>query len=413
MNVRASHPSGRPWAIAFTLLLLMVGGCATWQAPTYTSDASLRARAVVESSRGVEVRAAVLGAEDSLRVLGSDVTAQGVQPVWVEIRNDTSDTFWLLRSGSDPDYFSPLEVAWSAHSLLGGRANARIDEHFDRLAFPNPIRAGETISGLLYTNPHPVMRQLNIDLLGNRKMIPFSLLLAVPGDEDRRDALALALDADAEIADFPDLETLRAALERLPHCTSTDSETCGEPLNMIFVGTIENLGAAVTRRGFRRDIRDEDLSLHVFGRSPEFVARKRVQANAAATWLRAWRAPISFRGQSVFVVQGGRPVGGRFNADDTEVERLHGDVDEVRNLLIQSFMYSGGLEAVGFLPSVGAVPRAQPRVLEDGTRYFTDGVRAVLFLSTRPLTFADVRFLDWEPFLERVEASAVEEPSDG
>jgi hypothetical protein len=346
-------------------------------------------------------------------MLGSDVTAHGVQPVWVEIRNDTADTLWLLRSGSDPDYFSPLEVAWSAHSLLGGRSNASIDEHFDRLAFPNPIRAGQTVTGLLYTNPHPVTRLLNIDLLGNRTMIPFSLLLKVPGDEDRRAVPELAMETETEITDFPDLDTLRVALERLPHCAAADGSACGEPLNMIFIGTIENLGAAVTRRGFRRDIREADLSLHVFGRPPEFVARKRVQANAAATWLRAWRAPISYRGQPVFVVQAGRPVGGRFKTDDASTARLHADVDEVRNLVIQSFMYSGGLEAVGFLPSVGAVPRSQPRVLEDGTRYFTDGVRAVLFLSTRPLTFADVRFLDWEPFLERVEAGAIGELHDG
>ena len=413
MNVRASRSNRGRSVIGLALLLLVLGGCATWQAPTDTSDASLRARAVVQTSRGVEVRAAVLGAEDSLRMLGSDVTAHGVQPVWVEIHNDTADTLWLLRSGSDPDYFSPLEVAWSVHSLLGGRANARIDEHFDRLAFANPIRAGNTVSGLLYTNPQPVTRLLNIDLLGNRTMIPFSLILKVPGHEDRRVDLALATESGPETVDFEDHDTLRLALERLPHCASTDTGACGEPLNMIFVGTIENLGAALTRRGFRRDIREADRSLHVFGRPPEYVARKRDQANAAATWLRAWRAPISFQGQPVFVVQAGRPVGGRFRADDTKVARLHGDVDEVRNLVIQSFMYSGGLESVGFLPSVGAVPRSHPRVLEDGTRYFTDGVRAVLFLSTRPLTFADVRFLDWEPFLERAEANAVGDLNDG
>lgn len=412
MNVRASYAGGGGRASAVALLLLMLGGCATWQAPTDFGDASLRARAVVQSSHGVEVRAAVLGADDSRRMLGSDVTAQGVQPVWIEIRNDTADDLWLLRSGSDPDYFSPLEVAWSAHSLLGGRANARIDEHFDRLAFRNPIRAGETVSGLLYTNPQPVMRLLNIDLLGNRTMIPFSLLLEVPGDEDRRVAQALATQAAPAMDDFPDLDTLRPALERLPHCTSADGLACGEPLNMIFVGTIENLGAAVTRRGFRRDIRAADLALRVFGRPPEFVARKRVEANAATTWLRAWRAPISFRGEPVFVVQAGRPVGGRFKADDPKVARLHGAIDEVRNLVIQGFMYSGGLEAVGFLPSVGPVPRSQPRVLENGTTYYTDGVRAVLFLATRPRTFADVRFLDWEPFLERVEASAAGERFD-
>lgn len=389
------------------LVLPTLTACATWQAPSDTSDSTLRARAVTESSRGVDIRAAVLGSEDSVRMFGTDVTANDVQPVWVEIRNDTAETLWLLRSGSDPDYFSPLEVAWSAHSLLGGRSNAQIDEHFDRLAFPNPIRAGKTVSGVLFTNPQPVAKLLNVDLLGNRTMIPFSLILDVPGYEDRRTVQALVSEADYAITDFTDLDTLRAALERLPHCTSADGAECGEPLSMIFIGEIENIAAAVNRRGYRRDIREADLALQVFGRSPDFVARKRGHANAATTWLRTWRAPISYQGQPVFVVQAGRPVGGRFEADDVTVARLHGDVDEVRNLLIQSSMYSGGLEAVGFLPSAGAIPRSQPRVLDDGTSYFTDGVRAVLFFATRPLTFADVRFLDWEPFLDQVEASAL------
>jgi hypothetical protein len=84
-------------------------------------------------------------------------------------------------------------------------------------------------------------------------------------------------------------------------------------------------------------------------------------------------------------------------------------VDEVRNLLIQDFMYSGGLEQLAFASGVGAVPAAQPRALAGGGSYYTDGRRAVLFLATRPLAFSDVELLDWEPVLPEKAADAAKE----
>ena len=62
---------------------------------------------------------------------------------------------------------------------MGGDTNRRIDEHFDRLAFANPIPAHGASSGILFTNPQPVTKLLNVDLLGNKRMIPFTLFLPV------------------------------------------------------------------------------------------------------------------------------------------------------------------------------------------------------------------------------------------
>ncbi len=142
------------------------------------------------------------------------------------------------------------------------------------------------------------------------------------------------------------------------------------------------------------------MALQVFGRPPDLYFRKRAQAGAPAIGLRVWRAPISYRGQFVFLAQAGRPVGGRFLPEGSHDVRLHPDVDEVRNFLIHDFMYSGGLERLAFVSGVGAVPAEQPRALPGGGSYFTDGRRVVLFLGTRPLTFSDVEVLDWEPVLQ-------------
>ena len=147
------HRVARQCGVCALCVALAVAGCATWQAPAEVSDAALRARAVTATERDVRVTAAVLSAEDSRRMFGADLNETDVQSVWIEVQNRTSQPLWLLRSGTDPDYFSPLEVAWSLHTPLARGTNARIDDHFDRLGFKNPIPPGATRAGILFTNP--------------------------------------------------------------------------------------------------------------------------------------------------------------------------------------------------------------------------------------------------------------------
>ena len=167
-------------ALCAASLWLWLAGCATWQPPGDFDNAELRARAVTASKQDVRVTAAVLSAEDSRRMFGADVSKTGVQSVWIELQNQTPEPLWLLRPGSDPDYFSPLEVAWSVHTPLAREANARIDDHFDRLGFQNPILPGETRAGVLFVHPERLTRLLNLDLLQTKRLIPFSFFLPVP-----------------------------------------------------------------------------------------------------------------------------------------------------------------------------------------------------------------------------------------
>ena len=393
-------------------VLFALAGCATRQAPADVSDAPLRARAVTDTRRDVRVSAAVLGAADTRRMLGADLDKTRVQPVWIEVRNGTSQPLWLLRSGTDPDYYSPLEVSWSLHTPLAGGTNARIDEHFDKLALKNPINAETTRAGILFIHPERRTRLLNVDLFGNKTLIPFSLFLPVP-DEPAYEASAFSQYPDAQITNYTDPTALRAALERLPCCaTDMRGATQGDPLNVVFVGELADIGAAVVRRDYRRDARAEDMAQQVFDRPPDAALRKHAQGRAPATWMRVWLAPIRFEGRPVYLVQAGRPVGGRFAPHDATDLVLHGDVDEARNLLIQDMMYSGGLEKIGFVTGVGEAPETQPRTTLDGARYHTDGLRAVMFLATRPLSLKDVEFLRWVPYLERRDAGAREEEGD-
>ncbi|MBF6991991.1 LssY C-terminal domain-containing protein [Cupriavidus sp. IK-TO18] len=388
-------------------LLLALGGCATWQAPPDAGDGPLRERAIGTINRDVRVSATVLGKEDSKRMLGTDVTRIGVQPVWVEVHNGMAQPLWLLRSGTDPDYFSPLEVAWSVHTLLDGTTNSHIDAHFNRLGFRNPIPPGQTRAGLLFTNPDYETKFVNIDLFGDDTLIPFALYLQVPDDDAStavsRSPLSFRY-PESDIRNYTDLASLRAALEAMPACATAASGTVpGDPLNAVIVGDINDISSAAVRRNYRRNLRQADLPQQVFGRQPDVVIRKVAQAGAPAIWVRGWLTPVRFQGQPVFVAQVGRPVGGRFARADEPSVRLQSDVDEARNLFVQDMMYSGGLEQLGFVHGVGAASQQHPRPTMGGATYRTDGLRAVLFFATRPLSLSDVQFLDWEPYLEQRE----------
>ena len=151
-------------ALCAASLLLGVAGCATWQAPGTFNDAELRARAVTASRQGASVTAAVLSAEDSRRMFGADVNKTGVQSVWIELQNQTPEPLWLLRPGSDPDYFSPLEVAWSVHTPLARGTNARIDDHFDRLAFKSSHPSGRNARGRAFHQPGAPARDCSISI---------------------------------------------------------------------------------------------------------------------------------------------------------------------------------------------------------------------------------------------------------
>jgi hypothetical protein len=380
--------------------------CTTWRAPGNVSDTELRGRAVTVERRDVRVSAAVLGGSDIRRMLGADLDENHIQPVWVEVRNGTSQPLWLLRSGVDPDYYSPREVAWSLHMPLKGDENAHIDEYFDSLGFKSPIAPGSAHSGILFTNPERRTKLLNIDLFGKRTLIPFTLFVPVPGEA----ASALFKYPDAQVLDYVDLAALRSALERLPCCATDANGTMqGDPLNVVFVGEFADIAAAVVRRDYRRDARANDSAQRVFGRPPDAVLRKEAQAPAASTTLRAWLAPIRFEHRSIYVVQAGRPVGGRFASRGATDILLQPDVDEARNLLIQDMMYSGGLDKVGFVTGVGEASETHPRSTFHGARYQTDGLRAVLFFATRPRSLADVEFLRWVPYLDWREPGQADE----
>lgn len=403
--------------LVLSMFYFALTGCATWQQPPEFDVSALRARAVTEEVKGIRLSATVLSAEDSKQMFGSNINETGVQPIWIEVDNRTTQTLWLLRPGTDPDIFSPLEVAWSFHAAFSSENNARLDDHFDALSFQNPIAPNSKQFGIIFTNPHQEIRLLNVDLLGQGQFFPFTLFLLIPDDSHGEHARASVKRFAETIADdYQDTASFRTMLEQLPCCaTSADGTMSGDPINVILVGRLEDISAAMVRRGFRMRILDSDNAQYLYGRPPDAVVRKTGQGGVPANWLRIWIAPLSYQGKSVFLVQAGRPVGGRFvvtvdkGEDEDKDLVLHPNVDETRNLLIQDMMYSGGLGKVAFVTGVGETNQEKPRANLDGTTYYTDGLRTVMFFVTRPRAMSEVEFLDWQPIIKLRETDAARE----
>jgi hypothetical protein len=400
---------------ALMVLFMAMTGCATWQTPGEFDISPLRARAVTEEINGVRLSTTVLSSAESKRMFGADLNKQGVQPIWIEVENTTSQTLWLLRAGTDPDIFSPLEVAWSYHAAFAQEINAEVDAHFEAMAFDPLIAAHSTQSGIIYTNPHRHVRLLNVDLLGQGDLFPFTLFPLIPDGSGGHHARAVMKRfQETEAVDYKSMDALRPMLEQLPCCaTNHDGSAKGDPFNVILVGDFDDVSAALVRRGYRVEILHFDNKQYMYDRTPDAVIRKLTQGGAPANWLRLWLAPVRFQGKAVFLAQAGRPVGGRFIEIEEADLMLHPNVDETRNLSIQDMMYSGGLGKLAFIEGVGEIARSNPRSSLDGSSYYTDGLRAVMFFVTRPSTLSDVDILDWHPALKLRESEAIDRHQNG
>ena len=71
--------------------------------------------------------------------------------------------------------------------------------------------------------------------------------------------------------------------------------------------------------------------------------------------------------------------------------RVDPDVDDGRDFLMQNLWYSQSLEKVGWLAGAGAVSIESARFDFNSLEYFTDGYRAVFWLSGKPVSMLDTR----------------------
>jgi hypothetical protein len=414
-----------PFWIAALAALWLVGRfihdlLVPWRPLPVENVPAIAQHAKTQESGRVKVTAAALGPYESYQVLGVPVALKGIQPVWLEIKNDEAVPVWYLRAGTDNAWYSPYETFYLNRFRAPRKANAFLERRCYDLHFQNPVMPGETRSGFIYTQLDEGAKSVDIDVVGRGMVRSFSFQLRVPGflSANREDVVQAVAASDA-IQNFDDEESFRRALEQLPSCTTDRRGTGGgDPLNLVIIGSPQDIFPAFSRRGWhgteqthrasvmktirsallRRAYRYSPVSpLYVFGRSQDVSGQKARGDVNLRNHLRLWLTPIKFRNESVWLGQISRDIGVRFLwAFPPTTHKIDPDTDESRNGLAQDLAYSQALQTFGYVKGVGAATRDRPGHNLTGDPFFTDGLRVVLLLRQRPTTLADIQFLDWD-----------------
>jgi len=397
---------------------LCLTGCRAFE-PEPLQGAAFLDRAVSATGEGTRVTVAALTAAESRRYLGVDLAAKGIQPVWIRIENESDDAVWFLPAGTDPEYFAPYEVAYRYHRMLGSERNARLDEHFLRSAFPNPVPPRGSRAGFVFTHQSEGAKFVAVEVAAAGKVRHLRVVAPVPGgrwDFQKVDFDRLYPPASVKAVD---LAALKAALEALPCCTeSADGKRRGDPLNLVIVGEKATTIFPFVERGwnltepfdldaarksamaflFRSEYATSPVSpLYLFGRPQDLALQKARSTISQRNHLRVWLAPLTFRGAPVWVGQISRDIGVRFTTKSwyLTTHKVDPDMDEDRFYLLQDLAASGYLRAFARVGGVGAAPPSAPRFNLTGDPYFTDGERMVLFLGDEHRSTDRVESVDW------------------
>jgi hypothetical protein len=236
-------------SLALWALPLLVACTPAWQQPMSEDTVDVLRDSKTVTRDGVTVTVAVPSAEQTLQLFGTDLYKSRVQPVWVRIENQTGQDLTLMRSAIDDAYVSPAEAAYLRHA--GSTETKRaMDIFFQESEFKNPIEAGTTVSGYVFTNLEEGFKNVNVDLLGDDRLLNFALAVKIPG-----------LNTDVEYVDldnlYPetqnivDVAVFQSRLRGEPCCTSNKQGSAqGDPLNIVFVGSREAIFTALIRRGW-------------------------------------------------------------------------------------------------------------------------------------------------------------------
>ena len=387
----------------------------------------------------VDTTVAVPSDRESERVFGVRLARHGLQAVWLEVVNGSSEPLWLDRVQLDPDYYTPLEAAHIAHFAMGTRlvafgvlgwlflpllplvplkllaaraANLQLNSLFRIVGFPTGVIApGKKVSGFLFTPLDEGVKRIDVRLLGRTNALDFPFTIEVPGLVLPHPVEELEPAGKAEELGEA---ALQAWLERQPRCTGNARGTVeGDPLNLVIAGdraSIQEclgawdetesitLGTAwKTAKAFllESQYRYSPVSpLYIGGRQQDFaLQRARVSLNQRLH-LRLWTTSVRFDGQPVWIGQVSRDIGVRFTPKtwNLTTHQIDPDVDEARDYVLDNLRVAGRVARLGFVCGVEAAPATAPRRNLTGDPYFTDGLRAVAVLSR---TRTAPSFLSW------------------
>lgn len=404
--------------------LLLAGGCASFE-PGELSGWPDPATIQTKTSEQVTVSAAILTDEQASILYGVDLASVGLQAIWLRIDNRSDHSHWLLVSALDSNYFAPDEAAELFKGMFGADDEKRVTHRFRELALPLHTSAGEVHEGYVLAPAHEGGRYIEVALSGEKHVV--KLGFATPLDNGQfsfEDMNPAKIYPDLERPDIS-LSELRSRLIASPCCTRDESgDSEGDPLNLVLVGTGEEVLASLSRAGwsFTHKISADSIKrmigagisgstyavapispLYVMGRPQDLAMQRPRSTIFQRNHLRLWLLPFLLEGRSVWLGQVSRDIGIKPDLGSVGfvTHVVDPNVDEAREHLLQSLLVSGTVREFGFVRGVGLATESEPARNLSGDPYFTDGLRLFAVLSgTETVPPALVRFLDWNDSMD-------------
>ena len=358
-------------------------------------DTELVGRAITKSEDGITVRASIPGREETEKIFGVQLYDAAVQPVWLEITNGSESRLRFAPVGTDPEYFSPLEIAWKSRGPYSDESRKAMQQRFDALSIPRYVDPGQTISGFLMTHFHPGIKAFNVDLFGTARSQAFTFLLEVPGFRpDYADIDFENLYAQSDLIDV-DLEQARSIIRDFG-CCATDAQGAltDAPLNAVLIGEGIDLLRSLLRGNWRNLSQAESAQVEpsfLFGRKQDAIFRYGARVNKGYYQMRLWLTQMLVDGALVWAAEVRLIV-----QNPWSVTHADPDVDLAREFLLQNMWYSQSLERYAVVGGQEVVPAETFWTNLFGQAYFTDGNRTVLWLSAEPVALSATERVEWD-----------------
>lgn len=387
--------------------------------PDPSADASFIARAQQKSAPGITVRVSALGERESRQSFGEDLAKYDVQPVWLSIDNETDDQLAFLPIAMDADYYSPDEVSYRFHGALSFAANRARDAFFLERQIASILPPHSTTTGFVYGELDAGIKYAHIAIAGKNRLENFDFALPVPGPSFVGSGISADKLYPGKKVEDLELDSLKTMLAEQRCCTTNaDATRDGDPLNIVIVEgkrdpivpfiardwhlarTLDVASAIETARAFlfREAFLTSPVSpLYVFGRREDVVLQKPRSTINERVHARFWLAPYTFEERRIWIGQVSRDIGVRLTGQtwNLTTHKIGPDVDFDRAYLLQDLLMSGFVERYGYVDGVGAASASAPRANLTGDPYYTDGLRAVIFLSDQTTPLQNVDRLPW------------------
>ncbi|MBF6567325.1 MAG: LssY C-terminal domain-containing protein [Candidatus Binataceae bacterium] len=361
---------------------------------------------------------AVLSAAESERFFALPLESEGVQAIWLKVENLNGYGLYIVPRSTDPQYYSAYETAFMNHRLFASKTNTEMDEFFQQSRIHLNVAAHATNTGFLFTNRSEGAKFVNIEMVHDMGAIRDGFFFQLPNGSFDYEKTKPSFTPES-VRDLT-LAELRHVIETLPCCTTDElGSNHGDPMNFVIIGSEDDVLGALTRQGWDPThvlaigtawrtigaflsgdtyLHSPVSSLYFFGRQQDIAMQKARSTIHRRNHLRLWRVPYTYLGRAVWIGQISRDIGVHFtvNARFFVTHKIDPDVDSERSYLVQDLIASDYLYALAYAKGAVKASQEHPAANLTGDPYFSDGLRAVMLLSSKPVPDDHIDLLQWE-----------------